>query len=278
MSAPAKTAGTSAPANTAGTNALAGKRILITRPRAQSEPIVRRLSSLGAIPVVFPTIEISESEDVAQLDQAINTLSSYAWVIFTSTNGVVHFWHRLKALRKDHQAFDGVRVAAIGPATASALRQRWVQPDFIPAEFVAEAIPPGLGDVRGQRILLPRADIARPALLHELEKAGALPEEIAVYHTLPAHPSPEELAELERGIDVATFTSSSTVQNFMHILGERAAGLLKGVVIACIGPIAAETAHSLGLAVDVVATKYTADGLVDALVEYFTLDSLRKKP
>ncbi len=259
----------------ASPDVLAGKRILITRPRAQAGTIIRRLASLGAAAVVFPTIEITEPEDMAQLDQAINSLATYAWVIFTSTNGVVYFWRRLKARGKDRRAFKGVRVAAIGPATAAALRRRRVQADFIPGEFVAEAIPPGLGDVRGRRILLPRADIARPALFHELEKAGALPQEIAVYQTIPAQPSQEELAELERGIDVATFTSSSTVHNFFHILGERAAGLLKGAVIVCIGPITAETAHSLGLAVDVVAKKYTAGGLVDALVEYYTLDSLR---
>ncbi len=272
----AKTARTDALAKTARTDALNGKRILITRPRAQARAIVRRLSDLGAVPVLFPTIEIAGPEDPSQLNQAINKLATFAWVIFTSANGVAYFWRQLKALGKDSQAFGSVRVAAIGPATARALRQRGVQPAFVPAEFVAEAIPPGLGDVRGQRILLPRADIARPALLHELEKAGALPLEIAVYRTLPANPGPQALAELERGIDVAAFTSSSTVHNFMHILGKRAAGVLKGAVIACIGPITAETAHSLGLAVAVVATKYTANGLLDALVEYFTLDSVRK--
>ncbi len=287
MSDQAETARIDALAKTARTGALAGKRILITRPRAQARAIIRRLTSLGAVPVVFPTIEIAGPEDLSSwpkppglgnLDRAIKSLSSYAWVIFTSANGVAYFWRRLKALGKDRLVFTGIRVAAIGPATRRALRQRGVQPDFMPDEFVAEAIPPGLGDVRGQRILLPRADIARPALFHELEKAGAIPQEIAVYRTLPANPSQDELAELERGIDVATFTSSSTVSNFINILGERAAGLLKGAVIACIGPVTAETAHSLGLTVDVVATKYTADGLVDALVEYYTLDSVRKNP
>ncbi len=259
-------------------SALAGKRILITRPRSQVSAIIRRLSNLGATPILFPTVEITAPKDLAQLDQAINMLSSYAWVIFTSANGVLYFWRRLKALRKDYRVFNGVRVAAIGPATAASLRQRRVQPAFIPDEFVAEAIPPGLGELKGQRILLPRADIARQALLHALENAGAFPQEIAVYQTLPAQPTPQELEELGRGIDGATFTSSSTVRNFVQILGDRAGGLLKGAVIACIGPITAETAQSLGLAVEVVATKYTADGLVDALVEYFNLDPLRKNP
>jgi uroporphyrinogen III methyltransferase/synthase len=276
MSALAKNARTGALAKTARTGALAGKRILITRPRAQSGAIIRRLTSLGAVPVLFPTIEIHEPENLAQLDLAINRLSAYGWLIFTSANGVTFFWRRLKALGKNSQALTGIRVAAIGPATASALRRHRVQPAFIPEEFVAEAIVPGLGDVRGQRILLPRADIARPALLLELEKAGAIPEEIAVYRTVPAKPSPKELEELQHGIDVATFTSSSTVRNFMRILDDQAASLLKGAVIACIGPITAETAHSLGLEVHVVATEYTADGLVDAVVEYYTLDSIRK--
>ncbi len=274
----AQNAGTDALANTARSSSVAGKRILITRPRAQAGAIIRRLARLGATPVVFPTIEITAPEDTQQLDQAINSLGRYAWIIFTSANGVAYFWRRLNALGKDRRAFKGIRVAAIGPATAGALRRRQVRPDFVPDEFVAEAIPPGLGEVRDRRILLPRADIARPALLHALEKAGAFPQEIAVYQTIPAQPSQAELAELERGIDVATFTSSSTVHNFFHILGERAAGLLRGAVIVCIGPITAETAHSLGLAVDVVAKKYTAEGLVDALVEYYTLDSLEKNP
>ncbi len=255
---------------------LNGKRILITRPRHQAGPLIARLVGLGAVPVVFPTIKIGAPVNPARLDRAIAGLSSYSWVVFTSSNGVAAFWRRLETLGKDKTVFDGIRVAAIGPATAGALLKAGIRPDFVPDEFVAEALLAGLGDVRGQRILLPRADIARQALVSELEKGGAIPEEIAVYRTLPAHPRPSDLAELERGIDVATFTSSSTVRNFFAILGARAAEVLDDVVIACIGPITAETAHSLGLAVNVVATRYTADGLVDALLEYYTLDSVRK--
>lgn len=247
-------------------NKLTGKRVLITRPRAQAAALMDRLTVLGAVPVVFPTIEISALEDTSLIDQAINRLNTYQWVIFTSVNGVSAFWQRLTALGKESSAFAGVQVAAIGPATAQALMEKGVQPAFVPDEYVAEAILPGLGDVRGQRVLLPTAEIARKALVDALQNHGALPEEIAIYQTLPAHPDSQALAELEKGVDIATFTSSSAVQNFFALSGERASELLKGVVIACIGPITAETAQKLGLVVDIVPEDYTVDGLVEALL------------
>lgn len=254
-------------------NELHGKRILVTRPRAQAEGLVEKLINLGAIPVVFPTIKIAALEDFALLDQAIVNLNSYNWVIFTSVNGVAAFWQRLSVLGKDQQVFKGVRVAAIGPATAGALKERAVIPDFVPAEYVAEAILPGLGDVHGQRILLPRADIARKALVNELCLQGAFPEEIAVYRTVLSRPDPEALAELEQGVDIATFTSSSTVRNFFELLGERALDLLEGTVVACIGPITAETARSNGLAVDIIASEFTVEGLVNALLANYQAEN-----
>ncbi|HVN55418.1 MAG TPA: uroporphyrinogen-III synthase [Anaerolineaceae bacterium] len=248
---------------------LADKRVLVTRPRAQAEALLEMLAGLGAVPILFPTIEIGEAEERGPLDRAIAGLRAYRWVIFTSANGVAAFWQRLVALGEDENAFGGVRVAAIGPATAQALRERGVTPEFVPAEYVAEAILPGLGNVRGQRILLPRADIARRALVEALEAQGAFPEEIAAYRTLPANPDPAALSELERGVDVATFTSSSTVRNYFLLLGERARELLGEALIVCIGPVTAETARSQGLEVGLVAAEYTVDGLVDALVEYY---------
>lgn len=247
---------------------LTGKRILVTRPRAQAGALIERLASLGAQPVVFPTIEIAAPEDPAALDRAITDLQRYTWVIFTSVNGVAAFWQRLAELGRGSQDFDGVQVAAIGPATAQALRERGVEPRFVPAEYVAEAILPGLGEVRGQRILLPRADIARKALVNALLEQGALPDEIAVYRTVAPVPDAQALADLEQGIDIATFTSSSTVRNFYQILGERAASLLRGAVVACIGPVTARTAQDLGLRVDITAVDYTVDGLVSALLDY----------
>lgn len=249
---------------------LAGKRVLVTRPRAQAAELIDLLASLGAEAVVFPTIEITPPADPSQLDRAISNLSAYRWVIFTSANGVTAFWQRLSALGLGAGWPAGVSVAAIGPATAQALQESGVTPDFVPTEYIAEAILPGLGEVRGQRILLPRADKARKALAVELAARGALPDEIAAYYTVPAHHDPQELDALERdGVDVATFTSSSTVESFFELLGPRAPGLLKGAVIACIGPITAATARARGLAVSVIAEEYTAAGLVKTLQLYF---------
>ncbi len=248
---------------------LSGKRILVTRPRAQAESLVDMLADLGAIAVVFPTIEISAPEDTRQLDQAIQALSQYQWVIFTSVNGVAAFWERLNALGKTINSFEGLQVAAIGPATALALQERGLQPDFVPQEYVAEAILPGLGEVHGRRILLPRADIARKALVTALNEQGAFPDEIAVYRTLPAQLDEDAVNELSQGVDVATFTSSSTVRNFFRLLGERALPLLGQAHIACIGPITAETARACGLHVDIIADEYTTQGLVNALLSFY---------
>lgn len=245
---------------------LAGKRILITRPRAQAADLCAKLAALGAQPIVFPTIEIAPLEDTSRLDRAINQLSSYDWVIFTSVNGVAAFWNRLIAAGKDAGALVGIKVAAIGPATAQALKQRGIQARFMPDEYVADAIVEGIRDVRGQRILLPRADIAREALAVELERLGGMVDEIAAYRTVPAAPDTRGSAELRRGVDAITFTSSSTVRNFVA-LADRETG---GAIVACIGPITAQTARELGLPVDVMATEYTLDGLVAALVDHFS--------
>ncbi len=204
-------------------------------------------------------------------------------MIFTSVNGVAAFWQALEAAGKDSAAFAGVRVAAIGPATAQALRERGVAPDFVPEEYIAEAILPGLGEVSGRRILLPRADIARKALLDALQQQGALAEELAVYRTIPAQPDPQAFQALEQGVDIATFTSASTVRSFFSIVGERfgdeaANRLLKNALIACIGPITAEAARERGLAVGIIAEEYTVDGLVDALLKYEETHPVRNIP
>ncbi len=250
-------------------SALQGKRILVTRPRRQAAELISRLVELGTQPVAFPVIEVAPIEDTTYLDAAIAALDRFTWVIFTSANGVEAFWQRLTACGKDAAAFHGIKVAAIGPVTAEALRQRGVEPGFVPPEYVAEAIAEGLGDVLGQRILLPRADIARKALAVELAKRGALPTEITVYRTQAARPDPQTLDELRRGVDVLTFTSSSTVRSFMQVIEQEGIPLPPSAVIACIGPITAETARQLGMRVDLVAAEYTTAGLVEALIAYF---------
>jgi uroporphyrinogen-III synthase len=242
------------------------KRILITRPRTQAADLCDKLAALGAVPIVFPTIEIAPLADPALLDEAIRHLHHYQWIIFTSVNGVKAFWDRLNSVGAD--LAPARRIAAIGPATARALESQGVTVTLIPDEYVAEAIVDKIGDVRGQRILLPRADIAREALAIELQQRGAVVDEIAAYRTLPAAPDPIGLAELHRGVDVITFTSSSTVRNFVQLVGQEV--ILPHTLIACIGPITANTARELGLRVDIMASEYTTSGLVSALMDYFS--------
>jgi len=271
---------------------LTGKRILVTRPRAQAADLCDKLAALGAEPILFPTIEIAPMDDYSALDQAIAALDKYRWVMFTSVNGVTAFWNRLAAVGAGFKP--APQVAAIGPATAQALEKHGLRATFIPEEYVAEAIVEGIGDVRGKWILLPRAEIAREALADELRRRGAVVHEIAVYRTLPAAPDPQALRELRRGVDAITFTSSSTVRNFVALLSGSAQYIdaanyrrmghdgipmpsLNRAAIACIGPITAQTAREVGLPVDVMATEYTMDGLVAALVEYFSHPELQLK-
>jgi uroporphyrinogen-III synthase len=244
---------------------LSGRRVVVTRPEEQAEGLCSRLRALGAEPVEFPVIAIAPPEPGGPLDQALARLSSYDWLIFTSVNGVECFWARLaapEALAAGPVRFPAAKVAAIGPATAAALRRRGVQVCLVPAEYRAEAILDEIGDVAGQVILLPRADIARPALADGLRARGAQVDEVPAYHTVPATPAAAALDALRAGVDVITFTSSSTVRNFVA----QTAGLSYGdPLIACIGPVTAATARELGLRVDVVAREYTIEGLLEAL-------------
>lgn len=248
------------------TSPLAGKRILITRPRAQAAELYERLLGLGAKPMLFPTIAIAPMEDCAALDTAIMDLEHYAWLIFTSVNGVEFFCLRLEhQLRGLPRPEPFPKVAAIGPATARALEVRDLPPTFIPTEHVAEALAQGLGEVRGQRVLLPHAELARETLAAELMRRGAIVHEVPTYRTIPAIPSPSALFELQQGVDIITFTSASTVKNFVALVGKE----FPPAVIACIGPITADTAHELGLPVQIVAHDYTTEGLLAALIAYY---------
>jgi len=244
---------------------LSGRRVVVTRPEDQAEGLCSRLRALGAEPVEFTVIAIAPPETGGSLDQAIARLNSYDWLIFTSVNGVEYFWARLEApeaLAAGPAQFPAAKVAAIGPATATALRRRGVQVCLVPAEYRAEAILDEIGDVAGQTILLPRADIARPALADGLRDKGAHVDEVPAYRTVPATPAAAAFDALRAGVDVIAFTSSSTVRNFVA----RTAGLSYGdPLVACIGPVTAATARELGLRVDVVAKEYTIEGLLKAL-------------
>ena len=251
---------------------LAGKRILITRAAEQAAGLSALLEAEGAEVLTLSAISIEPAADHAALDRAVQQLERYQWVIFTSVNGVQAFIERLHRANLDWRALKGVRLGAIGPATAEALRASGVRPDFMPDEYVAEAIIAGIGEVAGKRILLPRADIAREALAIELRRLGAEVEEIAVYRTV-TRPLDQSLvtAALAQRPDAITFTSSSTVRGLLAALpGQHPAEALRGVVVACIGPITAQTAREAGLTPQVVAQEYTMPGLTRALVTHFT--------
>ena len=252
---------------------LTGKRIVVTRPRAQADSFAKELEALGADPINFPVIEIDQVNDTTSLDRALAKLSCYEWVVMTSVNGVEKVWERLNLLGLNGGFPENVHVAAIGPKTAAALQAHGIDPDFVPQEYVAEAIVPGLGDLRDQWVLLPRADIARPALAQAILEAGGIAHEIAAYRTIPNSPDAQAIESLKAGVDVLTFTSSSTVLNFNQIV--RGAGLdpldLPGQpLVACIGPITAQTARQEGFQVAILASEYTTKGLCHAISRYFS--------
>jgi uroporphyrinogen III methyltransferase/synthase len=249
---------------------LFGQRVLVTRTREQASLLSARLRALGAEAIELPAIRIAPPEDWQGLDQAIAGLADYDWIVFTSVNGVAYFWQRLLAAGQDARALHGIRLAAIGPATAAALEDHGLRADHVPDEYVAEAVAAGLGSVSGQRVLLPRADIARPALANLLREAGADVTEVSAYRTLQPETDPAELQATLARVTIATFTSSSTARNLVAMAGDASLDLsqaLAQATIACIGPITAATANELGLPVDIVADEYTIDGLVSALIQ-----------
>ncbi|MGI9952947.1 uroporphyrinogen-III C-methyltransferase [Moorellaceae bacterium AZ2] len=251
---------------------LSGRRIVVTRPRPQSDSMARRLAGLGAEVIRFPTIAIAPPADWAALDQAVGLAETFDWIIFTSANGVRYFWERLLAQGKDARRLAGVRIAAIGPATAGALARRGIAADYQPGEYVAEAIGRDLGpQVKGRRVLLPRADIARPALAEDLRKWGADVTEVAAYRTVKAPVDGEGVRNLLAAgkISAVTFTSASTVRNFLEILGPGADRLLSRTAIACIGPTTSAEVRQAGLPVSIEAVEFTEEGLIAALLAYF---------
>lgn len=250
---------------------LFGKRILVTRTRHQASALSRLLSTCGAQPIEMPTIEI-QTVATTELDQAILSLGNYHWIIFTSVNGVVAFFRRLYALNLDGRWLNGLRLGAIGPATASALQERGMRPDCLPEEHTSEGLVAVLRSqaLGGCRVLLPRADIAGRELAEGLAGLGAEVHEVVTYKTItPTEASPQAKQMLLAGeIDVVTFTSSSTVVNLMALLGGQREAINRAKV-ACIGPVTAATATEAGLRVDIVAQQHTIPGLVQTMEQYF---------
>ena len=253
---------------------LFGKRVLVTRTRTQASELSDMLSQRGAQPIELPTIEVQALDDYGRLDAALSDLGAYDWVFFTSVNAVGVVFDRIEALGLDVRAFRDTRVGAIGQATAASLRKHGIVADFVPDPFVSKAMVDGLKQrgLRGERVLLPRADIAPDALSDGLTGLGAVVDEITAYRTVAPKNSVQLASSiLAKGIDVATFTSSSTVRNLVEMLDGNLNGLSKATV-ACIGPVTAATAEQMGFRVGLVAGEHTISGLVDSLEEYFTKD------
>lgn len=255
------------------TRPLFGKTIVVTRSRDQASEFSERLIDLGANVIEFPTISITGPEDFEPLDKEIRRLDSTAWIIFTSVNGVDSFFQRIFDLGRDVRDLKGVKICAIGPATTERIKGFHVKIDCQPPKYVAESVVDVLkkvDDLKGKHILMPRADIARSYLPEELQKLGADVADVIAYKTVIADSEDGTVLEqLKDGtIDIVTFTSSSTVRNFVQIIGKDNFDKIKEKVqFASIGPITTETAEDMDITLSIKADEYTIPGLVTAIVE-----------
>ncbi len=259
---------------------LAGRTIVITRAQNQAEEFVSELERYGAQVSLCPTIEIRELESYERLDEAIEHLYGYDWLIFTSVNGVEHFFKRLEARGHDASDLDDLKVCAIGEATADKLRDLHVHVDVIPEEFKAEGVFAALERFLGGRealrnlnVLLPRASVARDYLPKALEQAGARVDVVPAYRTsLPENLDRGRIAAMLAGSgDCIAFTSSSTVRNLAQLFDTQdLSEALAGVVIACIGDITARTAADCGLQVRIQPREFTIPALARAIADYFS--------
>jgi uroporphyrinogen III methyltransferase / synthase len=258
---------------------LAGRTVVITRARPQAAEFVTELERYGARVIVCPTIEIAEPESYERLDEAIDHLYGYDWLVFTSVNGVDRFLLRLKERRHQSSELDELRVCAIGAGTAERLRQACVHVDVIPDKFKAEGIFVALQQfvggreaIRGLNFLIPRAAAARDYLPKALEEAGARVDVVPAYRTLlPDTVEPGRLSAMLTGsADCVVFTSSSTVRNLAQLFDTQDLGVvLKGIAVACIGDITAQTAVEHGLTTQIQPEQFTIPSLAQSIAEYF---------
>jgi uroporphyrinogen-III synthase len=276
---------------------LEGVRVLVGRARHQAGALSDELRKRGAEVLEIPFIEIRKPRSFRPLDAALKSLDTYDWLILTSVNGVEAMWNRIeKAMRRsptsqlpwksgpsgprsrgnDSRALaPGLRVAAIGPATRKAIEQRGIKVDVMPKEYIAESVVRSLkGKVKGKRVLLVRAKVARDVIPRELRKAGAHVDVVEAYETVVPQSSRRRLQAAltnpNKRPNVVTFTSSSTVKNFVELLGTRRKSALDGVQTASIGPVTSATLRELGLPVDIAAREFTIPGLVAAIVDVVT--------
>jgi uroporphyrinogen III methyltransferase/synthase len=243
--------------------------MLVTRPAAQAAELVRLLRARGVRSVAVPTVAIDRSSLAADLDRMLATLDGADWLVLTSANGAEALAARIAL---DGRSIPpGTRVAAVGPATAETLRAANLRVDHVPSEYLTVQIASGLGDVRGRRVVLARADAATPELREALVARGALVEEVVAYRTLegPASSRDPLRVALHADVDGITFTSSSTVRGLLRLASAVDRGRARSLPAFCIGPITAETARRSGFHVAAVAAEHTAAGLASTIADHF---------
>jgi uroporphyrinogen III methyltransferase/synthase len=260
---------------------LTGKTILVTRAAQQSSQFTKLLRSEGATVIEMPALEIRPPSSWEGLDRAIAHLGDFQWLILTSANGVEYFWERLVTLGKDARSLAGVKIAVVGQKTAASLKQKGLQPDFIPPDFVADSLIENFPEsLAAQKVLFPRVETGgREVLVQELTARGAKVVEVAAYQSgCPVQISPEAWQALQQqAVDIVTFASSKTVQNFYQLVESACSSypqitiesLLKKVCIASIGPQTSATCRQLLGRVDVEAQEYTLEGLTKAIVQKY---------
>lgn len=248
-----------------------GKRALVTRARSQASTLASGLAAQGAEVVECPVIKSAPLEDSSELDKALSDLSRFEWLAFASPNGVNQVFDRMQAMRMDTRACATNKIAAVGPATVDALKRHGIVADLVPDNFTAEGLVAAFRtvDVAPRSALVFRSDIGRETLPRGLRQLGSDVTEVAAYRTVLAEGSDCLAREaFEDKIDVATFTSSSTVKNLVNLL-EGDVRRINNCVVACMGPITAQTAKDLGIRVDLIPDQQTIPALISAIVEYF---------
>ena len=264
------------------TKPLFGKRIVVTRAREQASEFLRTLRKLGADGIEFPTIEVIPPKSWESLDRAIKALDEYDWLLFTSVNGVKFFLKRLGFLGKDIRNLKGIKIGVIGPKTAAVWHGMGIKPDLMPDEYRAEAVVESFRElgIKGAKILIPRAARAREVLPEQLREAGAHVNVVHAYRTISPDQDTGWVRELliKGSIDMVTFTSSSTVSNFVKMFDTdsgRLRDLMKDVAVACIGPITAKTAEEYNFKVKLVPPEYTIESLTESIIGFFKANPVK---
>ena len=244
---------------------LQDKKVVITRPWHQSQTLINRLKKKGAIPIVFPTIDIKMATQTTALDDAIKNIDQYDWVVITSANGVNYFLQRMEELNVDLSILNNKKIATVGTVTQERLASRNIQVDFVPERFVADVLGATLPIQKGEKILLPQSDIAREKLIKQLEDRGATVNSFTAYETKLRPVKKEEVENLlAQNIDWICFTSASTSQGMEKAFKDNAIAI-PDIPCAVIGPVTYSAAIERGFNIKVVADPHTVDGLIDAM-------------